>query len=118
MGTAGRKAMLLTFAGETLPVAVWAKRAGINPQTLKARIRVGWALAEALSTPAGVRRASVRRKPRACPRMHHHKPLNLAYVAWRVRGKRRWLYFGPWESDKAKLAYNRFQRNWANGYQP
>lgn len=37
-----RTIQLLTFNGETLPVTEWARRSGINSQTLRSRLNSGW----------------------------------------------------------------------------
>ena len=49
---------------------------------------------------------------RKCPQMRLHARLNLAYAAFKVRGKRRTVYFGPWESPTAKARYAAFRRQW------
>lgn len=41
----------LTHEGETLSVAEWAERKGIRPQTLALRLRRGWSVERALTTP-------------------------------------------------------------------
>ena len=42
----------LEFEGESLTIAEWARRKGINPITLAARIYAGWEVERALTTPA------------------------------------------------------------------
>jgi hypothetical protein len=43
----------LTYAGETLTLAQWAKRRGLKASTLRMRISsYGWDLKKALTTPA------------------------------------------------------------------
>jgi len=41
----------LTYNGETLCITDWAKRIGVNHQTLRNRLKRGWTLDEALGTP-------------------------------------------------------------------
>lgn len=45
-----RGLLLLTMDGETLCAAEWARRTGINQDTIRWRIRRGWTVAEALTT--------------------------------------------------------------------
>lgn len=47
---------LLTLNGQTKPLCVWAKEAGMTSQLLWSRLLWGWSLAEALSTPKRVLR--------------------------------------------------------------
>jgi hypothetical protein len=42
---------LLTFNGKTQTLAAWARELGISNTTIRQRIRCGWSIAEALSTP-------------------------------------------------------------------
>jgi hypothetical protein len=45
---------LLTLNGETLPLAAWARRAGMDSKRLKARLdRYGWSVERAVTTPVG-----------------------------------------------------------------
>ena len=46
-----RRNVYLTHQGITLTLGDWAKRAGIKSHTLAARLRLGWSLALALTTP-------------------------------------------------------------------
>lgn len=46
----------LTHAGETLPIAVWADRAGISYATLQYRLKQGWGIERAMTTPVRGRR--------------------------------------------------------------
>lgn len=45
---------LLTFRGETLCISEWADRLGLTPGALLSRIRRGWSVDEALSTPSKI----------------------------------------------------------------
>lgn len=46
------KARRLSFGGQTLHVGEWAKKLGINRQTIQMRIdSLGWSIDKALSTP-------------------------------------------------------------------
>lgn len=45
-----RRSVYLEYNGERLPMCDWARRLGINKNTLSSRIRNGWSVAEALST--------------------------------------------------------------------
>ena len=44
---------LLTWDGETLTVAKWSQRTGIQVTTLLARCRKGWSVERVLTTPSG-----------------------------------------------------------------
>jgi hypothetical protein len=48
---------------------------------------------------------------RAVPELKRHK-LGAACVSYRVRGRRRWVYFGPWGSRAARAKYRAFVRAW------
>lgn len=50
-----RKTRLITFRGETLPLREWARRIGIDKNSLKDRLK-RWPLHEALTEPANVNR--------------------------------------------------------------
>lgn len=43
------KLMALTHRGQTRPLIDWAKSIGITPNTLRARLRLGWPVSKALS---------------------------------------------------------------------
>lgn len=45
-----RRTRFFSFAGETLPRAVWAQRMGMKYQTLQTRLRLGWSVERALTT--------------------------------------------------------------------
>ena len=44
---------LLTWNGETLTVATWSRRTGIQVRTLLRRCRKGWSVEQVLTTPPG-----------------------------------------------------------------
>jgi hypothetical protein len=44
---------LLTWNGETLTVATWSQRTGIQVKTLLQRCRLGWSVDQVLMTPPG-----------------------------------------------------------------
>jgi hypothetical protein len=46
-----RRNRLLTYHGETLTMAEWAERLGVDRRVLFARLKAGWSTEEALSTP-------------------------------------------------------------------
>lgn len=50
-GSNKRNNRLLTFRGETHTVAEWTRRLGAKRSALKARLRYGWPVERALSTP-------------------------------------------------------------------
>lgn len=50
-----RKNHLLTFRGETKPVGLWARQFSLNATTLIGRIRGGWPVEEALTSPLKLR---------------------------------------------------------------
>ncbi len=49
-----RRTVMLTYAGETLPMKDWAAKAGIRYGTLHFRIKSGWPVERALTTPIGI----------------------------------------------------------------
>jgi hypothetical protein len=49
---------IISFKGETLPVAVMARKYGLLPGTLGDRLSYGWSIERALTTPTRKRRAS------------------------------------------------------------
>jgi hypothetical protein len=51
----------LTHHGETLTIAQWARRTGINHRALRARIRKGWPTDKALTTPINIQNSHIRR---------------------------------------------------------
>ena len=52
-----RNNRLLTHQGETLPIAEWADRTGINRKCIQMRLRRGWSVGDALSLPTEPRGA-------------------------------------------------------------
>jgi hypothetical protein len=48
---------------------------------------------------------------RPAPRLKLHR-LGMAYVAFRVAGAKRWVYFGPFGSQAARAKYEAFVRRW------
>lgn len=46
-----RTNVMLTLNGETMCRGDWAKRLGVSPYTIKARLKHGWPLEEALTRP-------------------------------------------------------------------
>ncbi|WP_139267558.1 MULTISPECIES: hypothetical protein [unclassified Beijerinckia] len=46
---------MLTHDGETLSIRAWAKRLGLNPQTLAKRLKNGWTLATLMTAPKDLR---------------------------------------------------------------
>lgn len=48
---------------------------------------------------------------RRCPRLQRH-PAGQAAVAFKVRGRRRWVYFGVWNSPEAMASYAAFKARW------
>jgi len=44
---------MITFNGETLSLAEWSERANLSQRLVQNRIRLGWDLQEALTTPVG-----------------------------------------------------------------
>lgn len=109
-------ARTLTFRGETKPISHWAKVMGVPVSTIKTRVdKFGWDVEKALTTPIkhihGRRQSAQIRVP---PVPRRHKSRNLAYV--RVGGKA--IYLGPWGSEKAANAYERFLARWRMQPQP
>jgi hypothetical protein len=45
---------LITFSGHTMCVSHWAKKIGINKNTLAVRIYSGWSIEKALTTPLSI----------------------------------------------------------------
>lgn len=48
-----RSLVMLTHSGETLCAAEWAERLGIKGATLRARLKSGWSVADAVTKPLG-----------------------------------------------------------------
>lgn len=46
-----RSNRLIEFKGETLPLSVWAERASLKRSTVAYRLKIGWSVAAALTTP-------------------------------------------------------------------
>jgi hypothetical protein len=46
-----RSNVLITFRGETMPMGKWAERFGLNQKIVGDRIRKGWSVEKALTTP-------------------------------------------------------------------
>lgn len=46
-----RRTVYFSHAGVTQPLTVWAKKLGIDPNTLRHRFKMGWSPAKALTTP-------------------------------------------------------------------
>ena len=62
-----RSNRLVEHAGETLPLAAWAERYGITGQLIGKRIKLGWSVARAITTPARhVSPAGVQKKLSPC----------------------------------------------------
>jgi hypothetical protein len=51
-----RRNRLITFRGETLPLVVWSERTGLNVPAITHRLKIGWPVELALTTPLGVSR--------------------------------------------------------------
>jgi hypothetical protein len=51
----GREKQLLTLNGLTLSVGEWSKRCGFHPGTIRHRLRKGWSIERALTTPLSQR---------------------------------------------------------------
>ena len=51
-----RRTRMLTFAGETLPLKTWAERQGLERNTVDYRLKRGWSVEKALTTPSLVPR--------------------------------------------------------------
>lgn len=51
-----RTCIYVTFNGETKTVAQWSRDIGIERKTLEYRIRVGWDVEKALTTPSTIKR--------------------------------------------------------------
>lgn len=54
-----RNAVVLTFAGQTLPLLEWAERSGISGGTIRRRLRDGWSVAAALGVLANGERSPI-----------------------------------------------------------
>jgi hypothetical protein len=42
----------LEFKGKKLPISGWAEETGINPETIRRRMELGWGIERLLTTPA------------------------------------------------------------------
>ena len=49
---------------------------------------------------------------RPCPVLRFQRATNQAYIAFKLNGVRRTLYFGVWLSPAAEVAYAKFERSW------
>ena len=109
----------ITANGETRTLNEWAKRTGLAPSTIRSRIDyLGHTPEQALATKA-TKKFDPRRKkpdamPRACPNLRKHVS-GQAYVRWQWGGEDHSRYFGQWGSPEAKMAWRRFQVEWASG---
>lgn len=110
----------LTHDGLTLPITEWAARRGLPVETIRVRInRLGWSVADALTTPSDKRfrrrggrpRADV---PRPAPQLRDDGT-GRAMVRWRSMGRDHTRYFGRWGTPEAAAAYRRFAAEWATG---
>jgi ribosomal protein S16 len=54
-----RSNRLIEHAGETLPMAAWAERTGINKYALQKRLAAGWSAEKALTTPVRPKRSAL-----------------------------------------------------------
>lgn len=50
-----RKSVVITHAGRTQNLIEWARETGINRGTIRLRLRAGWSVEKALTTPAASR---------------------------------------------------------------
>ncbi len=108
---------MLTHDGQTLPLAVWAKRFKLPPNTIRARIdQLGWSVETALNAPADKRFRGQKKRPlnvpKPCPPLTRHSS-GQAVCRWWGQGKARFRYFGKYASPEAATAYKRFQARWA-----
>lgn len=108
----------LTHAGETLSVTEWAKRTGITSTTIRARLAMGWTVADALTRPVDKSKKPAKKLPndgrRPVPAMREHSS-GQACARWREGGRDRVKYFGAWGSAIAAAEYSRFVAAWAEG---
>jgi hypothetical protein len=57
-----RSVLQLTHAGRTMNATQWADELGISANTLRSRLRIGWSVERALTTPLGSQ-GGTRRRP-------------------------------------------------------
>lgn len=82
-----RNNIRLTFRGETLVLTDWAKRIGLCKRTLSWRIRVGWGVERALTTPP-------LRLPHVRQRWLTHAGERRVITDWaRIVGIPRWVIY-------------------------
>jgi len=62
-----RNNRLLTFRGESRPLAEWADRVGIKSRTIWDRLATGWRVEDALTIPAGTGNRRAPKKAEALP---------------------------------------------------
>jgi hypothetical protein len=106
-----RPARIVAFRGELRSLKDLAAEHGQPLSRVRYRIdRLGWPIEAALKTPKGERPRPTK-SCRPCPVMKCHA-WGYAYVAYKVRGRRRCVYFGPWGTEKARAMYKRFAREW------
>lgn len=58
-----KKSRWLTYQGESLPVPEWARRAGLTYEALRQRLKAGWTVERALTTPLRIHHQPQRKKP-------------------------------------------------------
>ena len=63
-----RRNTIITFDGESMCVSAWAEQLGFKPNTIYDRLRLGWPVEIALTTPVG----ASHRRPRS--RFRHEGP--------------------------------------------
>lgn len=107
------------FRGETKSLGRWAADLGIPKATLQSRLDLlGWSVERALTTKVDKRRRRggrpINGMPRACPEPRRDAR-GRAFVRWKRLGRSFTRYLGKWGSDAARVAYVRFQTEWANG---
>lgn len=109
---------LYTVGAETLTLIQWAARPPNVPvKTINARLKLGWTVEAAVTTPSDRRfRPKVKAAKgagRPCPSLKTHRSSGRAYCEWVTSGERHVRYFGKAGTEEAERAYARFQLEWA-----
>lgn len=102
----------IAFRGKSQSFESWARELGIPGSTLRSRLKKGWSVEEAFTTPS---EAKFRSSPEAktVPDPPPLKPYKGgARVRCTYRGQPFERHFGPWGSARSKDEYARFCNDW------
>ena len=81
---------LLTHGGKTLCLAAWAEELSINYMTLLGRLKFGWSVEQAITTPVQVQNHMLTLNGRTCCLARWARETGINYGALKSRLKRGW----------------------------